>query len=81
MWQDRIRELLGRPVGVAFRDGTGTSGVLCGVRDRVLYIMEYMYRDQFALKQYGYNRIQDVNGFPPCGPQPRPGPRPRPPVY
>ncbi|MGE7944793.1 hypothetical protein ACQKNB_22290 [Lysinibacillus xylanilyticus] len=65
-WQYKIRYLLGQPVGVSFTNGQGTSGVLCGVSDGKLQVMEYLYQSQFALKQYDFRMINDVNGFPPC---------------
>lgn len=65
-WQQQIGEWMGKPVGVSFRNGQGTSGVLCGANRNVLYVMEYLYQSQFAMKQYPYNTVQDVLAFPPC---------------
>ena len=65
-WQYKIRFLLGQPVGVSFTNGQGTSGVLCGVSGGKLQVMEYLYQSQFALKQYDFRMISDVNGFPSC---------------
>ncbi|PEJ50782.1 MULTISPECIES: hypothetical protein [unclassified Bacillus (in: firmicutes)] len=65
-WNQKIRYLIGQPVGVSLTNGQGTSGVLCGVSDSKVLIIEYMYQAQFALKQYDFYMIQDINGFPPC---------------
>lgn len=51
---------------ISLLNGQGTSGVLCGTSDRKLLVMEYLYQKQFALKQYDFYMIQDINGFPPC---------------
>ncbi|OIJ16343.1 hypothetical protein BKP37_06360 [Anaerobacillus alkalilacustris] len=65
-WQHKIGYLLGQPVGISFMDGTGTSGVLCDADGGSLYVMEYLYHTQFAIKHYNYNMIQDINPFPSC---------------
>ncbi|SES02157.1 hypothetical protein [Salipaludibacillus aurantiacus] len=65
-WQQKIPYLTGQPVGVSFVNGTGTSGILCGVSDGKLLVMEYLYQRQFALKQYNIYTIQDINQFPVC---------------
>ncbi|MFD1021078.1 hypothetical protein [Thalassobacillus hwangdonensis] len=68
-WQQKVTFLLGQPIGVSFVNGTGTTGVLCGISEGKLLVMEYLYQAQFALKQYDVYTIQDINGFPRC---PRP---------
>lgn len=65
-WQQKINYLIGQPVGISFKDGTGTSGVLCGTSNGKLLVIEYLYYTHFALKQYDYFLIQDILGFPPC---------------
>jgi len=65
-WQQKIRSLIGYPIGISFVNGQGTSGILCGTSDGKLLVMEYLYQAQFALKQYDFYMIQDINGFPPC---------------
>jgi len=65
-WQQKIKYLLGEPIGISFKNGTGTSGILCSADGKKLYVMEYLYQSQFALKQYDYSMINDINGFPPC---------------
>lgn len=68
-WQQKIAYLIGQPVGVSLVNGQGTSGILCGVSNGKLLVYEYLYQAQFALKQYDFFMISDVNGFPPSSPQ------------
>ena len=65
-WQWKLRFLINRPVGVSLINGQGVSGILCGVSGGEIYLMEYLYHDQFATKHYSFNHIQDINPFPPC---------------
>jgi hypothetical protein len=65
-WQQKISYLIGQPVGISLTNGQGTSGVLCGTSGEKLLVIEYMYQSQFALKQYDFYMIQDINAFPPC---------------
>jgi len=65
-WQQKINYLIGQPVGISLSNGQGTSGVLCGTSGGKLLVIEYLYQAQFALKQYDFYMIQDINGFPPC---------------
>jgi hypothetical protein len=65
-WQHKISYLTGQPVGISLTNGQGISGVLCGVSGSKVLVIEYLYQAQFALKQYEYFMIQDINGFPPC---------------
>ncbi|MFB7142365.1 hypothetical protein ACFCYN_22365 [Gottfriedia sp. NPDC056225] len=65
-WQQKIRYLIGKPVGVSLRNGQGTSGILCGISGEKILVIEYLYQAQFALKQYSFFMIQDINEFPPC---------------
>lgn len=65
-WQQKIPYLIGKPIGVSFMNGTGTSGILCGTSAGKLLLIEYLYQAQFALKQYDLFTIQDIHGFPLC---------------
>ncbi|OEH53140.1 hypothetical protein AQ616_17830 [Oceanobacillus sp. E9] len=65
-WYQKIRFLINQPVGISLTNGQGTSGILCGTSDDKLLVIEYLYQSQFALKQYDFYMIQDVNGFPSC---------------
>ncbi|PKC52701.1 hypothetical protein RhiirA1_480901, partial [Rhizophagus irregularis] len=38
---DRIKSLVGQPIGVAFKNGLSISGVLCDVTDEEIILMEY----------------------------------------
>ncbi len=64
--QQKIRHLIGEPIGISFTNGQGTSGILCNAYDGQLYVLEYLYQSQFALKHYDYQTIQDINPFPNC---------------
>lgn len=70
-WHQKIGYLIGQPIGISFINGQGTSGVLCGTSNGKLLVIEYLYQAQFALKQYDFQMIQDINGFPPCQDQGR----------
>jgi len=48
-WQQKIPYLIGRPIGISFINGQGTSGVLCSAHDGQLYVYEYLYQAQFAI--------------------------------
>ncbi len=76
--QNYMQTFVGGPVGVSFRDGTGTSGVLCAIRDNTLYLQEYMYQDVFPVKQYQMGTIANVYPFPGCPYTPAPTPQPTP---
>ena len=65
-WHQKIGYLIGQPIGISLINGQGTSGVLCGTSNGKLLVIEYLYQAQFALKQYDFQMIQDINGFPPC---------------
>ncbi|MFP3884820.1 hypothetical protein HPB58_06420 [Priestia filamentosa] len=65
-WQQKIRYLIGKPVGISLTNGQGTAGILCGTSGSKLLVIEYLYQAQFTLKQYDFYMIQDINGFPPC---------------
>ena len=73
-WQMTMQYLINQPVGVSLADGTGVSGILCNVTHREIYLPEYLYHTQFALKRYPLNLIQDVLPFPSCD-------TPGPPLY
>lgn len=74
-WQQRVWEMAGQPVGISFRDGRSTSGVLCNVGNRTLYVMEFINQGQFVMRHYHFNTVQDVSAFPPCEKQQKPKPR------
>jgi hypothetical protein len=65
-WQQKIRYLMGQPVGISLTNGQGVSGILCNAYGGEIYVMEYLYQSQFALKHYDERMIQDINPFPPC---------------
>lgn len=73
-WKTTMQYLINKPVGVSLIDGTGVSGILCSITHSEIYLMEYLYHTQFALKHYPLNQIRDVLPFPPCR-------TPNPPLY
>lgn len=76
-WSNRnLRRLMGKPVGVSFANGQGRSGILCGINNGDLHLLEYLHHNQFAMNYYPLNSIQGINPFPPCQRQPN---QPRPP--
>lgn len=40
----KIQYLIGRPIGISFMNGQGTSGVLCSAHDDQLYVYEYLIK-------------------------------------
>lgn len=81
-WRNHVHRLIGMPVGVSLINGQGVSGLLCDVRGDMIYLLEYLYRDQFATKHYNFRTIQNIVLFPPCERRPAPPPMPpRPRLY
>lgn len=68
-YQMNLYYLINQPVGVSLIDGTGVSGILCSVNDVEIYLLEYLYHTQFALKRYPLSQIQGVYQFPSCNGQ------------
>ena len=73
-WQATMQYLINKPVGVSLTDGTGVSGILCSITHNEIYLLEYLYHTQFALRHYPQHQIRDVLPFPPCN-------TPTPPLY
>lgn len=65
-WQMKLEFLINKPIGVSFANGQGTSGILCSVENEEIYLLEYLYYTQFALKHYAFDEIQDIHPFPKC---------------
>jgi NurA-like 5'-3' nuclease len=63
---DRLYRLIGQPVGISLRNGRGISGVLCDVRGNYIYVLEYLYAQQFATFKYRFDEIQNIYRFPSC---------------
>lgn len=64
--QQKANLLIGRPVGLSMRNGTGVSGILCGVQGGDLYLLQYLYHTQFATYHYPLNQVADILPFPNC---------------
>ncbi len=62
----RIRRLVGQPVGLSFKNGQGTSGIFCGVREGAVLLIEYSYQEVFPLKQYPMEEVDNLYPFPSC---------------
>jgi hypothetical protein len=58
--------LIGRTVGVSLRNGQGVSGVLCSVRGRQIFLLQFLYQSQFATFHYDLSNVADINPFPRC---------------
>lgn len=65
-WQEKLQFLMNQPVGVSLINGQGVSGILCDVSNGEIYLLEYLYHTQFAMKHYSFSMIQDIHPFPPC---------------
>ncbi len=73
-WQKQIDSMIGEPVGISLKSGEGVSGVLCAALENTLYVLEYLYQAQFAMKHYPFDMVEDVNLFPTCPPSQSPSP-------
>ncbi|HWK23855.1 MAG TPA: hypothetical protein VNS08_12560 [Ureibacillus sp.] len=63
---DKIKLLIGQPIGVAFKNGLSVSGVLCDADEDEICLLEYLYQAKFTQKYYNYNLIQGIYIFPSC---------------
>lgn len=63
---EKIKLLIGQPIGVAFKDGLSVSGVLCHADEDEICLMEYLFQSRFVQKYYQYDRIQGIYMFPGC---------------
>lgn len=61
-----ISSMFGDPVGVSFRSRQDTCGILCGIENDEILLIEYMYQEVFALNRYPTRNIQSIRPFPPC---------------
>lgn len=71
-WQFMLPFYINQPVGVALVNGQGVSGILCRFDSEGIYLFEYLYQSQFAMKHYHYGQIQNITPFPSCNPIPTP---------
>ncbi|WP_409340873.1 hypothetical protein [Paenibacillus sp. MBLB4367] len=62
----KAQNLIGRNVGISLANGQGVSGVICGVRQNEVYVLQYLYHTQFATFHYPVSGIRDILPFPPC---------------
>lgn len=61
---DKIKLLIGQPIGVSFKNGLSISGVLCEADEDEICLMEYLYQSKFVQKYYKYELIQGIYIFP-----------------
>ena len=66
MMHNKIKALIGQPIGVSFKNGLGVSGVLCDVdeQENTILVMEYLYQAKFIEKVYDLNLIQGIYIYP-----------------
>jgi hypothetical protein len=69
-WQYMLPYLINQNVGVSLANGQGVAGKLCSYDGTSIYLLEYLYQTQFALKHYLYSEIQNVTPYPSCNPIP-----------
>lgn len=65
-WQKKLKFLINKPVGVSLKNGQGVSGILCSVSNGEIYLLEYLYKTQFATKHYPFDKVEDIHSFPKC---------------
>lgn len=65
-WQTMLPYLRNQYVGVSLSNGQGVDGKLCSYDSNSIYLLEYLYQQQFATKQYRYNEIQNITPYPSC---------------
>ncbi|MFC5557874.1 hypothetical protein ACFPN4_01865 [Ureibacillus thermophilus] len=63
---EKIKYLIGKPIGVHFKNGLSVSGVLCDVSDEEISIIEYLYQEKFIQRYYDVQMIQGIYMFPSC---------------
>jgi len=61
---DKIKTLIGQPIGVAFKNGLSVSGVLSDATEDEIILMEYVYQSKFRQKQYDLELIEGIYLFP-----------------
>jgi len=63
---DKIKLLIGQPIGVALKSGLSVSGVLCDADEDEICLLEHLYQAKFVQKYYDYDLIQGIYIFPSC---------------
>ncbi|UOF88853.1 hypothetical protein LSG31_12975 [Fodinisporobacter ferrooxydans] len=64
--RQKALRLIGKPVGITFKNGTGTSGVLCRVGTQRIFVIVFQIGNFFPLKHFRINRIHEIRKFPNC---------------
>lgn len=63
---EKIKYLIGKPIGVYLKNGLSVSGVLCDANEHEISIMEYLYQEKFVQRHYDFHMIQGIYMFPSC---------------
>lgn len=63
---EKIKYLIGQPIGVSLKNGLSVSGVLCDANEHKISLMEYLYQEKFIQRQYDFQMIQGIYMFPSC---------------
>lgn len=63
---EKIKFLIGQPIGVSLKNGLSVSGVLCDANEDEILLLEYMYQEKFIQNQYEYKSIKGIYMFPYC---------------
>ncbi|MBB5148726.1 MULTISPECIES: hypothetical protein [Ureibacillus] len=63
---EKIKYLIGQPIGVSFKNGLSVSGVLCSANEHEISLMEYLYQEKFIQRHYDFHMIQGIYMFPSC---------------
>jgi hypothetical protein len=65
-WRAMIPFLVNQNVGVSLTNGQGVAGKLCSYDSNSIYLLQYLYQQQFATMHYTYGEIQNVTPYPSC---------------
>lgn len=62
----RARQLQGRVVAFDLKDGTGQVGKICDVTRDTIFVLRYLYRNQFATFRIRISDVRAIRRFPRC---------------
>jgi len=63
---EKIKFLIGQPIGVSLKNGLSVSGVLCDANEDEILLLEYMYQEKFIQNHYDFKSIKGIYMFPYC---------------
>lgn len=64
--RQRARRLQGQIVGFDLKDGTGQVGKICRVTTDTIFVLKYLYRNQFATFRISISSVRAIRRFPRC---------------